>query len=205
MRKRRRRNGTAPPSPLERAQQAALRLIEDARLNLSPPVPRPQTAAPPSLVLGPPIAGDAARLAAALLLLRHAVEQARAVDDRCLVREAALRTERGGLDAQDTRAQLAEERKAAAALVSIAHARVVSTRTAIREHRIRAGLFSSSGNADFERAWRRLFPEDAPAIPWGYRPAPGERVLATPITDSPHPQPITTADLLDKILSRGDP
>ena len=50
MRKRRRRNGTAPPSPLERAQQAALRLIEDARLNLSPPVPRPQTAAPPSLV-----------------------------------------------------------------------------------------------------------------------------------------------------------
>ena len=176
-------------SPLERAQQAGLRLIEEARLHPAPPR-HANLAGPPTLTLGPVVLGTAAQLAAALLELRHAQEIGRAAEDRALVEP-------------DPRDAVATAREAGER-VARAREKVRVLKDAIHRGRLVSGL----GPADpalGERALRRLgLSDDVRLVPFGVRPAPGTRVRPAAVPTPPS-APSFAEMVVEKILGRPVP
>ena len=195
--KARRKRSPTRPDPLDAAGRGVLGLAETARQVKQGPRLHADMPGPVTLTLGPVALGTAARLAAALLELRHAQEEARAAQDRQLVFEAGIAA--GTLAESDARV------RAARARIAAAREKVATLKDDIRRSRILGGLCPAD-SAIAERALRRLgLSDDTRLVPFGVRPPAGARIrpAAVPSTqESPGPRPLSGTELVDAMMAK---
>lgn len=184
-----------------------LALAEEMRLNPAPPRLRPQMAAPPPpppRVFGPPVPGDAARLIAVWLRWRQVDQQERPVRDRGLVHGAQISAQARCGEISEAERRIAVDTLNASLIASDARVRAARERFEKVRGEVFDGRLVRGAHPDAERVWRTVFPDEARPVPWGYRPAVGERLKPVAVP-TPPPAPSFAEMVVERILGRPVP